>query len=194
MYLLVGSFFLLSYLLGSIPTAYIVGRCQNRGDIRDLGDGNLGAKNTFQSVGKKAGIIVALADVLKGAFPVLLARYAALPDHVVLLSGACTVIGHDFPVFLHFKGGQGMAVSIGIFLVLFPLEMSAALIILAFLLAISRNWDVSWGTAFLGMIILLMWRGSSFLNSIFAVALLLLIGFRKLAITREFKKSHYSSE
>jgi glycerol-3-phosphate acyltransferase PlsY len=108
-----------AYLLGSVPSAYIVARFVAGVDIRQVGDGNMGAKNTFETVGKLAGVAVGVADVGKGALAVAIARHFSLSEEVALLSGACAVLGHDFPLFLGFRGGQGMAAMVGIFSVLY---------------------------------------------------------------------------
>ena len=80
-----------AYLLGSVPSAYIVARFVAGVDIRQVGDGNMGAKNTFESVGKLAGVVVGVADVGKGALAVAMARYSSVSEEVALLAGACSV-------------------------------------------------------------------------------------------------------
>ena len=108
---------ILGYLLGSIPTAYIVGRLLKGVDIRQIGDGNMGAANTFRQLGPKAGIIVGIIDAGKGALAVLIAQAASLPLVAVLLTGTAVVVGHNWPVFLGFRGGRGEATTIGVLLV-----------------------------------------------------------------------------
>ncbi len=121
-------FFLSAYLIGSVPTAYIVGRLVKGVDIRKHGSGNVGATNVFRVVGKKWGIFVLVLDILKGVFPVLLAgifynRYFSDGIDVVylkLLAGFFAVCGHNWPIFLKFKGGKGVAATAGIVLAVFP--------------------------------------------------------------------------
>lgn len=115
-----------AYLPGSIPSAYIVARLVAGLEIRQVGDGNMGAKNTFESVSRLAGVVVGVADIGKGALAVALARYLAVSEGVVLLAAACAVLGHDFPLFLGFQGGQGMATMVGVFCVLFPQQKELA--------------------------------------------------------------------
>jgi hypothetical protein len=98
-----------SYLLGSIPSAVIVSRLTRGVDIRTLGDGNMGARNTYRTFGLAAGLAVALADGCKGALSVLLARWLGLPAAWQTAAAVAAVLGHDFPVFAHFRGGQGLA-------------------------------------------------------------------------------------
>ncbi|MBL7166732.1 MAG: glycerol-3-phosphate acyltransferase [Dehalococcoidales bacterium] len=109
---------LLGYVLGSIPTAYIVGRLLVGGDIRRMGDGNVGARNAYHELGPKAGISVFFLDATKGALPVLIARSFGLPDVFVLVAGAAVVIGHNWPVFLGFRGGRGESTTIGVLMAL----------------------------------------------------------------------------
>jgi glycerol-3-phosphate acyltransferase PlsY len=115
-----------AYLIGSLPSGYIVGRI-NSVDLRKEGSGNIGATNALRVLGKKWGYLVFAADILKGWLSVTLAcafanRFA--PDHVVVtgvLAGLFSLLGHNFPVWLGFKGGKGIATSAGIMIALFPI-------------------------------------------------------------------------
>jgi len=169
-----------AYLLGSVPSAYIVARFVAGVDIRQVGDGNMGAKNTFESVGKLAGVVVGVADVGKGALAVAMARYFSVSEEVALLAGACAVLGHDFPLFLGFRGGQGMAAMVGIFSVLFPQQMVLALCALAITLVISRNWDLSCAAGFVSLVILMWLVGQPPRRLLYVVLLLPTLGLRKL--------------
>jgi glycerol-3-phosphate acyltransferase PlsY len=169
-----------AYLLGSIPTAYIVGRLVARADIRQLGDGNIGAKNTLETVGTLAGLAVAVADIGKGALAVAMARYLDVTEEVTLLAGLCAVFGHDFSVFLRFNGGQGMATTVGVFGALFPQETAAGLIVLAIVYAVTRSWNLSCGVG-LGLIVVAMWiAGQPAIRVLYATILLPIIGAKKL--------------
>ncbi len=106
---------LLAYLLGSIPSALWVGKLFYKTDIRTQGSGNLGATNTFRTLGKKAGIAVTLLDILKGTAATLIPLYIATDIHP-LVFGVLAVIGHIYPVFAKFKGGKAVATSGGILL------------------------------------------------------------------------------
>jgi glycerol-3-phosphate acyltransferase PlsY len=169
-----------AYLLGSIPSAYLAARLVARIDILQVGDGNMGAKNTFESVGWLPGIVVGVADVCKGALAVLMARQFHLPENVVLWSGACVVLGHDFSIFLRFRGGQGMAAMIGVFGVLFPREMGIALLVLAAVLLITHNWDLSCAIAFSLLPILLGFFRRPTKRVLYPVLMLPTIGLKKL--------------
>ena len=132
----------IAYLLGSIPTAYIITRFGYGKDIRKLGGGNVGTHNVYENVGKLPGIIVGIIDVGKGVASVYIAlAFIGSPDlyYWVFASALAAVIGHIWPVFLKFRGGNGIATSIGILLVLMTREAMIAVAIALLLLVITRN-------------------------------------------------------
>ncbi len=106
---------LLSYLIGSIPSGLIVGKLFYGIDIREHGSGNLGATNTFRTLGKKAGAAVTIADILKGTVTIFLPLLFDLHIHPLLV-GMFAVVGHMFPVFAKFRGGKAVATSAGVLL------------------------------------------------------------------------------
>ena len=119
--------FLAAYLIGSIPTAYIFGRALKGIDIREHGSGNAGATNVFRVIGKSPGIIVLIIDIIKGF---ICATYLASgfmylapvvrPEMYRILLGLCAIAGHNWTVFLKFKGGKGVATSAGVVIGLIP--------------------------------------------------------------------------
>ncbi len=111
---------ILGYLIGSIPSAYIIGKLAKGIDIRKVGDGNVGGANAFREVGAIAGLTVIIADILKGVVTILIAQALDLNQTAVFVAGFACVIGHIYPVFLGFKGGRGEATTGGILLVLIP--------------------------------------------------------------------------
>jgi acyl phosphate:glycerol-3-phosphate acyltransferase len=119
---------IIGYLLGSIPTAYIVARKRKGIDIRDIGSRNMGAANVMREIGIHEGILVAAIDVAKGAGAILIARALNVSELWVFGAGFAAVVGHNFPVFAGFRGGRGTATLIGIFLVVAP---QSALVTLA---------------------------------------------------------------
>ena len=119
---------IIGYLLGSIPTAYIVGRKRKGIDIRDIGSRNMGAANIMREIGIHEGIFVAVIDVAKGAGAILTAQALNVSEPWVFGAGFAALVGHNFPVFAGFRGGRGTATVIGIFLVLAP---QSALVTLA---------------------------------------------------------------
>ena len=119
---------IIGYLLGSIPTAYIVSRARKGIDIRTVGSGNMGGGNVMREIGTHEGVFVGLFDVAKGAGAVLVAQALNLSELWVFGTGFGALVGHSFPVFAGFRGGRGAATTIGIFFVLAP---TAALVMLA---------------------------------------------------------------
>ncbi|RJS58655.1 glycerol-3-phosphate 1-O-acyltransferase PlsY [Bacillus sp. PK3_68] len=113
--MITGLIILLAYLLGSIPSGLIIGKCFFGIDIREHGSGNLGATNSFRTLGVKAGIVVTLADILKGTAATMLPLWLD-PGLNPLIPGVIAVIGHMFPVFANFRGGKAVATSGGVLL------------------------------------------------------------------------------
>lgn len=112
--------FAFSYLIGSIPFALIIGKLFYNTDIREHGSGNVGTSNTFRTLGKKAGIIVLICDLFKGAIPVWIALLLG-SDITVLFFGLVAAIGHVYSIFLKFKGGKAVATGGGAILAYAPL-------------------------------------------------------------------------
>lgn len=149
---------LLSYGLGSFPTAYLLVRWLTGQDIRRMGSGNPGATNVFRSVGKGAGAVTLAVDALKGWLPVWLCLRFFPGDWTAVLTGLATVAGHTWSPFLRFRGGKGVATSAGVFLALLPWTTLAALGVFALTLAASRH--VSAGSLAAALILppLAYWR------------------------------------
>jgi acyl phosphate:glycerol-3-phosphate acyltransferase len=117
--LLILEAFVLSYLIGSLPTAYIVVKRRSRIDIRSAGSGNVGTLNAYEVTGERlVGLVVLAVDVLKGSFAVLLtARLWGSTSDALSASLVGVVVGHCFPVWLKFRGGRGLAAAAGAMLV-----------------------------------------------------------------------------
>ena len=114
---------LVSYLIGSLPTAYLFGRILKGIDIRKVGSGNVGATNAMRALGKGPGVIVLFLDILKGFVVVIfLGNYFAnklvlfQEQNLRILMGLCCICGHNWTIFLQFKGGKGIATSFGVLL------------------------------------------------------------------------------
>jgi len=122
---------IIGYLLGSIPTAYIMSRRRKGLDIRKVGSRNMGAANVMRQIGAHEGVVVGIVDVAKGAGAVLIARTLNIPELWVFGAGFAALLGHNFPVFAGFRGGRGSATVIGIFLVLFPIATLVTLVVVA---------------------------------------------------------------
>ena len=143
---------LAAYLLGSIPTGYLVARARGV-DIRTVGSGNIGATNALRVLGKSAGITVLVLDALKGfiavawlaeGLPSLFNLSIADPQAHQVLAGVCAVLGHNYTCWLRFKGGKGIATTAGVYLALASLPLLIALGV--FLLALLLTRYVSVGS------------------------------------------------
>lgn len=148
---------ILGYLLGSVPAAYLLVRWKSKIDIRNAGSGNVGTLNSFQVTGSRSvGIAVLVLDLLKGAVSVWLAG-TFWPDEVQapLVGGVASVLGHNFPIWLKFKGGRGLATAAGAMFVMGWVWIAI--------------WGVGWGIGFL------IWRKVNMGNALASVLLLFLI-------------------
>jgi len=134
-----------AYLLGSVPTGYLLVRIFRHQDIRQAGSGNIGATNVLRSGGKGLGAATFLLDMLKGSAAVglgallgsLLLPHCPLRD-AEALAALFAVLGHIFPVWLGFRGGKGVATGFGVFLVSAPCAALAAIAVFALVLLITR--------------------------------------------------------
>jgi glycerol-3-phosphate acyltransferase PlsY len=181
----------LGYLLGSIPSAYIAGRLSKGVDIRQVGGGNVGAVNVMREVGMLPGVIVLLADIAKGSAAILIARWLGVPLIWIFVAGFAAVAGHNWPVFLGFRGGRGAATTIGVFLPLVPREfaISFAIIVVVIIITSNARLSIAVGLTFLPLII---WQlnGSGMLIA-YSLALALFLGIRALF---DLKRAGISSE
>jgi len=117
---------LLAYAIGSIPFALLLAR-RGGADLRRIGSGNLGAANVMRASGVRAGVLVAMLDIGKGALSVALAERLSANALAPALAGLAAVVGHIYPVWLRFRGGKGVATACGVFSVLTPMAVPPAL-------------------------------------------------------------------
>ena len=127
----------LAYCIGSVPFALIVGKVVSGVDIRHFGSGNLGGTNAYRVLGWKVGIPVIAADILKGAIATYIG-FLLGGDTGGIMAGMAAAFGHCYPLFAGFKGGKGVAVGAGVFLVLAPKVIMLAAVTFTFTLAISK--------------------------------------------------------
>ena len=145
-----GAVAMLAYLLGSLPTGYLVARAKGI-DIRSVGSGNIGATNVFRILGKPAGVFVLATDALKGyaacrCLPALVAQLfgaagrsdAPSLEWAAVVAGLLAVLGHNYTVWLRFKGGKGIATSAGVLIALVPWALLTILTIWLVVFAASR--------------------------------------------------------
>ncbi len=129
---------LFAYLLGSIPTGYILGYCSGV-DVRKAGSGNVGATNVARVAGKKLGLFTLIGDVAKGIIPVYVARSMGFDDTMTALAALSAFLGHLYPVFLKFKGGKGVATALGGLAALAP-EATAVLLVVFLIVFIASRY------------------------------------------------------
>ncbi len=153
---------LASYLLGSIPTAYILVYLVRGIDIREVGTGNVGALNAFHQVGLAGGLIVLAADAGKGALVMLAIGWAGAPEWSAYLGAPLVVIGHNWPVLLGFRGGKGAAAIFGISLAAQPLATLATLVPVVLLIIFFRNvvWSALFGFVLLNVMLVVTQQGA----------------------------------
>lgn len=130
-------FVIISYLLGSLPNGLYVANLKGI-DIRNEGSKNTGATNVFRVMGAKFGILVLILDALKGFIPLFIADKFGVTGNSLVLIGIIAVIGHTFSPFLNFKGGKGVATSLGIFLYLAPIPMLITLLMFFVVVGITK--------------------------------------------------------
>lgn len=129
----------IGYLLGSIPFAYIIAWLVKGVDIRKVGGGNVGAVNTIREIGFLPGLVVCFADVAKGALAVLIAQWLGIHLYWVFAAGFLAVVGHNWPVWLKFRGGQGLATTMGVLVVFSPIPFAICFGVLLLALLITSN-------------------------------------------------------
>ncbi|HDX9590987.1 TPA: glycerol-3-phosphate 1-O-acyltransferase PlsY [Bacillus pseudomycoides] len=163
--------FIVAYLLGSIPSALVVGKIGYGIDIREHGSGNLGGTNTFRTLGKKAGFIVTIADILKGTLATALPIMFGLNIHP-LWFGLAAVVGHVYPIFAKFRGGKAVATSAGVLLCYAPLSFVILAAIFFTLLFTTRYVSLSSMITAVFAVIAALING----DKIFIIAMCLLAG------------------
>lgn len=147
---------IIGYLLGSIPTAYIVSRIKKGIDIRNVGSRNMGGANVMREIGTHEGVFVGLFDIAKGAGAILIAQALNLSELWVFWAGFAALVGHNFPVFAGFRGGRGSATIIGIFLVLAPKSILVTLAVVAIPFFTTRKFMAALFIGF-GLLPLFVW-------------------------------------
>jgi acyl phosphate:glycerol-3-phosphate acyltransferase len=134
---------IIAYLLSSIPFGYLIVRAKQGADIRDTGSGGTGATNVSRRAGKAAGVITLMLDAFKGAAAIWIARVIleSTVDHSawwIAAAGVVAILGHMFPVWLGFRGGKGVATSVGVFLVLAPLAVVLSGVVFLIIVSVTR--------------------------------------------------------
>jgi glycerol-3-phosphate acyltransferase PlsY len=130
-------FMVIGYLLGTIPTGYLVAKARGV-DIQSSGSGNIGATNVMRTLGILPGIVVVLVDPLKGAAAVLLPTLLGASNWAIALTALATVLGNNFNIMLRLRGGKGIATTVGVFFVINPLVSALCVLLGVFTILLSR--------------------------------------------------------
>ncbi|MEW5802314.1 MAG: glycerol-3-phosphate 1-O-acyltransferase PlsY [bacterium] len=163
-------FFLMAYFLGSIPFGVLIARMY-RVDIRQVGSKNPGATNVLRAVGKKPAIFTLLGDLGKGMAASILGKVFLSSSGLAAIMGFMAIIGHDWSIFSRFRGGKGVATSLGVFLILAPLPAVLALLTWLGVFAVSRYVSLaSVSAAMVLPVFIFLFSGGN--STLFQVALL----------------------
>jgi glycerol-3-phosphate acyltransferase PlsY len=147
-----------AYLLGSIPTGLVLATVVAGIDPRQGGSRNIGATNVLRTAGKTLGIATLIGDILKGAIPVSVALFLQRGEWWVAAAGLAAFLGHCFPIYIGFKGGKGVATSLGVYLPLAPLALLVNVFVFASAVGVTRMVSVGSMSAAIAMP-LLIWLG-----------------------------------
>ncbi len=179
--------FFLSYIIGSIPFSFTIAKLFKGIDIRKLGTKNVGAMNIISVAGMFPGIIALLFDISKGALVVHLTNKITEDIGVSLTSGLFTVIGHNWPIFLKFKGGKGVATTIGILLLISPFSLLILyLIAIPIIILIINDSYMSASIGFLILPLILWFLERNIWLVIFSILIALIIVIRHLNEIRTY--------
>lgn len=173
--------FLISYTIGSIPFSYIIAKLFKGKDVRKLGTKNVGAMNVISVAGLVPGLIALFLDILKGALTVYLTEKITGNLAVSLFAGLFTVIGHNWSIFLKFKGGKGIATAIGVLLLTSPLSVLILyLIIIPIIILITNDSFMSASIGFLIFPLILWFLEKNIWLVIFGILIAVVIIIRHL--------------
>ena len=184
-YLIAG---LVSYMLGSVPCGFLIAKYKGI-DIKKYGSGNIGATNVYRVVGKKEGILTLALDVTKGVLPVLIFSLIFPKDEYInIVSAVLAVLGHDFSIFLLFKGGKGVATSYGASLPINPVASLAGIFVWISILLTTKYSSLAALLSFL-IASLIALSSSDYIVRLYFLALYAMIVFKhRENIKRLFKK------
>jgi glycerol-3-phosphate acyltransferase PlsY len=149
-----------------------------------MGDENMGAANAFRQLGRKAGVVVGIIDASKGALAILIAQAANLSQVVIMFTGAAAVIGHNWPIFLGFRGGRGESTTIGILTTLITQPMLIVAGPATLVLLIKRNVILASAFLFIPLPLVCWWVGMPLPLIVYSMALPCLVGFTHFLRTR----------
>jgi glycerol-3-phosphate acyltransferase PlsY len=182
---------ILGYLMGSFPTAYVVTKIRKGIDIREVDVHNVGAAAVIRQVGRMEGLIVAAVDIGKGAGAVIVAQALGLSEPWVLVTGFAALLGHCFPIYIGFRGGQGTATIMGIFFVLSPMVMVIILGLMAIALLLTRRviFMICLVAPFLPLLLWLLDKSISM--TIYSLVIVTFVAFRNRHNVKELRSLRF---
>ena len=167
------------YLLGSIPFGYIAGKLFKKIDIRELGSGNIGATNVFRLLGPSLASLVLIGDIGKGIFSIYLVQYFNIDNLLILtIAGLAVICGHDWSLFLGFKGGKGIATTFGVIFALNPIISILAIVVWVVVMIITRYASLSSILAVISIMIFTILFKQPYEYIIFSAIIILLSIFK----------------
>ena len=178
------SLIITSYLIGGIPSAYLVTRLLKGQDIRNLGDRNPGAANVFRNVSPKAGITVGIVDILKGALAVLLVRGLTDATPLAFMAGIAVVSGHNWPFHMGFRGGRGAATATGVLMSTVPVIAVPVGAVTLIIFCVIKKATVALGVFLIAVPVFAWAAGYSYTVVSYAIAVPVLVGLTHYFNTR----------
>ncbi|MDW7740145.1 MAG: glycerol-3-phosphate acyltransferase [Bacillota bacterium] len=177
-----------AYTIGSIPSAYIFGRIFGKIDIRSAGSGNVGGMNAYRVAGLTPGILTVITDIAKGILVVAIAQSFTSDLLVVLACAFFAVAGHNYSIFIGFKGGKGLATALGVFLILSPFTIIYLLLFTFTLLVLMRDTNTAFGSSVVLLPIILAIQYSEITWILFGLALAVIITAKHLNDFRAYRQ------
>ena len=173
-----------AYLVGSVSPSYLLVRFKTGEDVRQTGSRNAGTLNTYRRLGMTGGLVVLALDVGKGALAVLVPTLMDAPGWTIFATAPLVLMGHNWPVFLQFRGGQGAAVLLGVSLGLFPVVTASCIIPIALVMILFRNVVLGSATAYVLVCIVLIIVGTEWPMVLLSILLTVLAGTTYLCRSR----------
>ena len=165
-----------AYLVGSVSPSYLLVRFKTGEDVRQTGSRNAGTLNTYRRLGMTGGLVVLALDVGKGALAVLAPTLMGAPGWTIFATAPLVLIGHNWPVFLQFRGGQGAAVLLGVSFGLFPVVTAVCVIPVALVMILFRNVVLGSATAYVLVCVALIIVGTEWPMVLLSIFLTVLAG------------------
>ena len=177
----------MAYLIGSIPSAYVIGRLLKGKDIREEGDRNPGAGNAYRTIGPRAGLAVGAADIAKGSVAVLLTRGLTGSTGAEMTAGAVAVMGHNWSIFTQLRGGRGAASTVGVFIALMPIPALPLCMACLAILPIVRSATIVLGLFLIPLPFLLLLTQAPYALVAYSVGLPAMVGIRHYFTSRKLR-------